>query len=67
MTKADLGIAPHPSRHVLSSAEGSVINCHALVGSMVLERKLLRLMASGQHVMHDRGVRWIVIGRVHGR
>ena len=54
--KADLGFAPHPSRHILTSADGSAMDYHAMARVMVRERKRLGLMAFDQHALRYRGV-----------
>ncbi|WP_421906772.1 tyrosine-type recombinase/integrase [Mameliella sp.] len=54
--KADLGFAPHPSRHILTRADGSAMDYHAMARIMVRERKRLGLMAFDQHALRYRGV-----------
>mgnify|MGYP003627325943 FL=1 len=54
--KADLGVAPHPSRHILTRANGSKMDYHAMARVMVRERKRLGLMAHDQHALRYRGV-----------
>ena len=54
--KADLGFAPHPSRHILTRANGSKMDYHAMARVMVRERKRLDLMAHDQHALRYRGV-----------
>ncbi|WP_197917305.1 tyrosine-type recombinase/integrase [Thiosulfatihalobacter marinus] len=54
--KADLGFAPHPSRHILTRADGSAMDYHAMARVMVRERKRLGLMAYDQHALRYRGV-----------
>ena len=54
--KADLGVAPHPSRHILTRADGSKMDYHAMARVMVRERKRLNLMAYDQHALRYRGV-----------
>jgi len=54
--KADLGFAPHPSRHILTRADGSAMDYHAMARVMVRERKRLGLMAFDQHALRYRGV-----------
>ena len=49
--KADLGFAPHPSRHILTRADGSAMDYHAMARVMVRERKRLGLMAYDQHAL----------------
>ncbi|MEO9896053.1 MAG: tyrosine-type recombinase/integrase [Paracoccaceae bacterium] len=54
--KADLGFAPHPSRHILTRTDGSAMDYHAMARVMVRERKRLGLMAFDQHALRYRGV-----------
>ena len=54
--KADLGFAPHPARHILTRADGSKMDYHAMARVMVRERKRLGLMAFDQHALRYRGV-----------
>ena len=54
--KAELGFAPHPSRHILTRADGSAMDYHAMARVMVRERKRLGLMAFDQHALRYRGV-----------
>ncbi|WP_185802985.1 tyrosine-type recombinase/integrase [Pontivivens nitratireducens] len=54
--KADLGFAPHPSRHILTRGDGSAMDYHAMARVMVRERKRLGLMAYDQHALRYRGV-----------
>ena len=54
--KADLGFVPHPSRHILTRADGSPMDYHAMARVMVRERKRLGLMAYDQHALRYRGV-----------
>ncbi|MEM1149853.1 MAG: tyrosine-type recombinase/integrase [Pseudomonadota bacterium] len=54
--KADLEFAPHPSRHILTRADGSAMDYHAMARVMVRERKRLGLMAYDQHALRYRGV-----------
>lgn len=54
--KADLGFVPHPSRHILTRADGSAMDYHAMARVMVRERKRLGLMAYDQHALRYRGV-----------
>lgn len=54
--KADLGFAPHPARHILTRADGSKMDYHAMARVMVRERKRLGLMAYDQHALRYRGV-----------
>jgi integrase len=54
--KADLCFAPHPSRHILTRADGSKMDYHAMARVMVRERKRLGLMAFDQHALRYRGV-----------
>lgn len=54
--KAELEFAPHPSRHILTRADGSAMNYHAMARVMVRERKRLGLMAFDQHALRYRGV-----------
>lgn len=55
-SKAELGFTPHPSRHILTRADGSAMDYHAMARVMVAERKRLGLMAFDQHAMRYRGV-----------
>jgi len=54
--KADLGFVPHPARHILTRADGSAMDYHAMARVMVRERKRLGLMAFDQHALRYRGV-----------
>ncbi|WP_107496438.1 tyrosine-type recombinase/integrase [Thalassobius sp. I31.1] len=54
--KVELGFAPHPSRHILTRADGSAMDYHAMARVMVRERKRLGLMAFDQHALRYRGV-----------
>jgi len=54
--KADFAFAPHPSRHILTRADGSAMDYHAMARVMVRERKRLGLMAFDQHALRYRGV-----------
>ncbi|MBV1865820.1 MAG: tyrosine-type recombinase/integrase [Rhodobacteraceae bacterium] len=54
--KADLRFAPHPARHILTRADGSKMDYHAMARVMVRERKRLGLMAYDQHALRYRGV-----------
>ena len=54
--KADLEFTPHPSRHILTRADGSAMDYHAMARVMVRERKRLDLMAYDQHALRYRGV-----------
>ncbi len=54
--KADLGFAPHPSRHILTRPDGSAMSYHAMARVMISERKRLGLMAFDQHALRYRGV-----------
>jgi hypothetical protein len=54
--KADLGFAPHPARHILTRADGSKMDYHAMARVMVRERRRLGLMAYDQHALRYRGV-----------
>jgi len=54
--KVDLGFAPHPARHILTRADGSKMDYHAMARVMVRERKRLGLMAFDQHALRYRGV-----------
>ncbi|KII14872.1 MULTISPECIES: tyrosine-type recombinase/integrase [Rhodobacterales] len=54
--KAELGFAPHPSRHILTRADGSAMDYHAMARVMVRERKRLGLMDFDQHALRYRGV-----------
>ncbi|MFP5510545.1 MAG: integrase, partial [Alphaproteobacteria bacterium] len=54
--KASLGFKPHPSRHILTRADGSAMDYHAMARIMVNERKRLGLMAYDQHALRYRGV-----------
>lgn len=54
--KADLGFAPHPSRHILTRTDGSAMDYHAMARVMVRERKRMGLMAYDQHALRYRGV-----------
>lgn len=56
LSKAELGFAPHPSRHILTRADGSAMDYHAMARVMVRERKRLGLMAFDQHALRYRGV-----------
>ena len=56
VAKTDLGFAPHPSRHILTRANGSKMDYHAMARVMVRERKRLELMAYDQHALRYRGV-----------
>ena len=55
-TKADLGFAPHPARHILTRSDGSKMDYYAMARVMVRERKRLGLMAYDQHALRYRGV-----------
>uniref|UniRef100_UPI001F4E359C integrase n=1 Tax=Pseudophaeobacter leonis TaxID=1144477 RepID=UPI001F4E359C len=48
-TKASLGFAPHSTRHILTRADGSPMDYHAMARVMVRERKRLGLLAFDQH------------------
>ncbi|WP_348773117.1 tyrosine-type recombinase/integrase [Leisingera sp. HS039] len=54
--KAKLNFAPHPSRHILTRADGSAMDYHAMARVMIRERKKLGLMAFDQHALRYRGV-----------
>lgn len=54
--KADLGVAPHPTRHILTRPDGSAMSYHAMARVMISERKRLGLMAFDQHALRYRGV-----------
>ncbi|WP_080929570.1 tyrosine-type recombinase/integrase [Tritonibacter mobilis] len=54
--KAELRFVPHPSRHILTRANGSAMDYHAMARVMVQERKRLGLMAFDQHALRYRGV-----------
>ena len=54
--KADPGFVPHPSRHILTRADGSAMNYHAMARVMVRERKRLGLLAYDRHALRYRGV-----------
>lgn len=54
--KASLPAAPHPSRHILTRADGSPMDYHAMARVMVKERKRLGLMEFDQHALRYRGV-----------
>ena len=54
--KVNLGFSPHPSLHILTRADGSAMNYHAMARVMVRERKRLGLMAYDQHAVRYRGV-----------
>ena len=54
--KVELGFAPHPSRHILTRADGSKMDYHAMARVMVRERKRLGLMVYDQHALRYRGV-----------
>lgn len=54
--KADLGFAPHPSRHILTRADGSAMDYYAMRRPFADERKRLGLMAFDQHALRYRGV-----------
>lgn len=54
--KADLGFSPHPARHILTRADGSAMDYHAMARVMIRERKRLGLMAFDQHALRYRGV-----------
>ena len=54
--KSNLGFAPHPSRHILTRADGSAMDYYAMARIMVRERKRLGLMAYDQHALRYRGV-----------
>lgn len=56
VAKANLGFAPHPSRHILTRADGSAMDYHAMARVMVRERKRLGLMDFDQHALRYRGV-----------
>lgn len=55
--KDELGFVPHPSRHILTRADGSAMDYHAMARVMVRERKRLGLMAYDQHALRYRGVK----------
>lgn len=54
--KSELGFSPDPSRHILTRADGSPMNYHAMARVMVRERKRLGLMDFDQHALRYRGV-----------
>jgi hypothetical protein len=54
--RADLGFVPHPSRAILTRADGSPMDYFAMARVMAAERKRLGLMAFDQHAMRYRGV-----------
>ena len=54
--ESELGFEPHPSRHILTRADGSAMDYHAMAAVMVRERKRLGLMAYDQHALRYRGV-----------
>lgn len=54
--KAQLGFSPHPARHILTRADGSKMDYHAMVRPMAAERKRLGLMTFDQHALRYRGV-----------
>lgn len=54
--KAALDFAPHPSRHILTRADGFAMDYYAIARIMVAERKRLGLMAFDQHALRYRGV-----------
>ncbi|WP_226627925.1 tyrosine-type recombinase/integrase [Alloyangia pacifica] len=54
--KANLGFAPHPTRHILTRADGSAMDYFAMARIMSEERKRLGLMAFDQHALRYRGV-----------
>ena len=51
-----LGFAPHPTRHILTRADGSAMDSHAMRREIAAERKRLGLMAFDQHALRYRGV-----------
>jgi integrase len=53
---SSLEFTPHPSRHILTRADGSAMDYHAMARVMVRERKRLGLMAFDQHALRYRGV-----------
>jgi integrase len=55
-TKVELGFAPHPSRHILTRADGSAMDYRAMANVMLGERKRLGLVAFDQHALRYRGV-----------
>lgn len=55
-SKKELGFAPHPSRHILTRADGSKMDYFAMANVMRRERKRLGLMAFDQHALRYRGV-----------
>lgn len=54
--KRELGFTPHPSRHILTRADGSKMDYFAMANVMRRERKRLGLMAFDQHALRYRGV-----------
>lgn len=54
--KAALGFTPHPDRHILTRADGSKMDYHAMARPMRRERARLDLMAYDQHALRYRGV-----------
>jgi integrase len=54
--KVRLNFSPHPSRHILTRADGSAMDYHAMARVMIRERKKLGLMAFDQHALRYRGV-----------
>ncbi|MDJ0858640.1 MAG: tyrosine-type recombinase/integrase [Dinoroseobacter sp.] len=54
--KANLGFAPLPSRYILTRADGSKMDYHAMRRPFAKERKRLGLMAYDQHALRYRGV-----------
>ncbi len=54
--KAELEFVPHPSRHILTRADGSAMDYHAMRRPFARERKRLGLTAYDQHALRYRGV-----------
>lgn len=54
--RAGLGAEPHPSRAILTRADGSRMDYFAMARVMVRERKRLGLMDFDQHALRYRGV-----------
>lgn len=54
--KASVGFEPHPSRHILTRADGSKMDYYAMRRPFAAERERLGLMAYDQHALRYRGV-----------
>jgi hypothetical protein len=54
--KRELDFAPYLSRHILTRADGSKMDCFAMANVMRQERKWLCLMAFDLHALRYRGV-----------